>query len=72
MKSRTNVSIDSGLLDAARALEINLSAALEARLRELVAEKRQQEWLIENRQAIAEANAFVDRHGLWSDGRRQF
>ncbi len=29
-------------------------------------------WREENAGAIADANAYLDRHGLWSDGRRQF
>jgi len=72
LKTRTNVSIDAALLDQARALGINLSATLESRLRELVPECRRQRWLAENRDALADANAFVAQHGLWSDGQRQF
>ena len=71
-KARTNVSLDAELLDQARELKINLSAVLEGRLRELVAELRRQRWLAENRAALADANAFLARHGLWSDGQRQF
>jgi post-segregation antitoxin (ccd killing protein) len=53
----------------------NLKLLQEARrlgvdVQKIVKEARQRRW--ENRGAIADANAFVDRHGLWSDGRRQF
>jgi len=41
-------------------------------LRSVVAEARQQRWLQQNRDALADANAFLTRHGLWSDGKRQF
>ena len=71
-KTRTNVSVDAELLALARDMRINVSAALETRLRELVAGKRGEDWLAENRQALAEANQFLERHGLWSDGKRQF
>jgi antitoxin CcdA len=71
-KVRTNISVDADLLSEARALNINLSATLEARLREIVADLRRRRWLEENREAIADANAFLERHGLWSDGERQF
>jgi antitoxin CcdA len=71
-KARTNVSLDAALLEQARALDINLSATLEGRLRELVAERRRRRWLEENRAALDDANAFVASHGLWSDGLRQF
>lgn len=71
-RARTNVSLDAELLEQAREFEINLSATLEARLREIVAERRRQRWLDENREALADANEFLERHGLWSDGLRQF
>lgn len=71
-KARTNVSLDPGLLDEARSLGSNLSATLEGRLREIVAERRQQRWLAENREALADTNRFLERHGLWSDELRQF
>jgi transcriptional regulator with XRE-family HTH domain len=38
----------------------------------VVADARQQRWLDENREALADANAFLEQHGLWSDGKRQF
>jgi transcriptional regulator with XRE-family HTH domain len=41
-------------------------------LRMVVAEARQQRWIEENRDALADANAFLARHGLWSDGKRPF
>ncbi len=71
-KSRTNVSIDAELLSEARHYGINLSAMLEDRLRQAVAGQRQRQWLEENREALACANEYLERHGLWSDGRRQF
>ena len=55
---------DMQLLAEARRLGLNL--------RQLVVETRQQRWIEENRGALADANAFLDRHGLWSDGKRQF
>jgi post-segregation antitoxin (ccd killing protein) len=38
----------------------------------VVSEARQQRWIEDNREALADANAFLARHGLWSDGKRQF
>lgn len=58
-KRRTNVALDAGVL-------------AQERLREVVAERRRQQWLAENREALADASGFLSRHGLWSDGRRQF
>ena len=71
-KTRTNVSLDADLMQEARALGVNLSALLEERLREEVAARRQAAWRAENRGAIADANAYIEKHGLWSDGLLQF
>jgi antitoxin CcdA len=72
VKARTNVSLDADLLRQARELGINLSAVLEDQLRDLVAASHRQRWLTKNRPAIADANSFLIRYGLWSDGHRQF
>ena len=55
---------DLRLIEEARRLGVDLKS--------VVAEARQQRWIEENRGALADANAFLDRHGLWSDGKRQF
>jgi transcriptional regulator with XRE-family HTH domain len=55
---------DVRLVEEARHLGVDL--------RRVVAEARQQRWVEENRGALADANAFLARHGLWSDGKRQF
>jgi antitoxin CcdA len=41
-------------------------------LDEVVAEARRHRWLQENRDALQDANRFLEKYGLWSDGRRQF
>ena len=53
-------------------LGIDAEAALSSYLKALVSEKRAKRWLEENREALASANEFLDRHGLWSDGKRLF
>ncbi len=55
---------DDRLLGEARALGIDLHA--------VVRDARQQRWIEENRGALSDANAFLERRGLWSDGKRQF
>ena len=65
-KRATNVSINQGLLDAAKALEINLSATLERALEQEVRARRRQRWLEENREAIEGYNAWVAEHGVFS------
>jgi len=71
-KRAANLTIDSDLLKAARETDINLSAALEEALLEKVAAKRREQWLAENKQAIAAYNSFVDEQGVFSDGSRTF
>ena len=65
-KRATNVSINQGLLEEARALEINLSATLEKALEAEVRARKRELWLAENREAIAAYNAHVEEHGVFS------
>ena len=71
-KRPTNVSINQGLLEAAKALDINLSATLERALEAEVRARRRQKWLEENREAIAAYNARIERDGLAGDHVRTF
>lgn len=71
-KKAANVSINSDLLQQAKALKINLSATLEQELIHLIRQKQRARWLEENRRALDDYNRFVDRHGVFSDGLRQF
>ncbi len=66
------INLDAGLLAEARRLSIDVPAVLDAHLRMLTAKARSERWLEENRDAIADANSFLARHGLWSDGKRLF
>ena len=65
-KRATNVSINQGLLEEARALEINLSATLEKALEAEVRARKREKWLAENRDAIAAYNAHIEEHGVFS------
>ena len=72
MKTRTNVSIDSRLLEAARANKIVLSHLLEEALKERLKDTEQQAWEEENRQAINAYNEFIKENGTFSDELRSF
>ena len=65
-KRAANLSVNAELLDAARALNINLSATLERALEEEVRARRRERWLAENREAIQGYNAWVSEHGVFS------
>lgn len=71
-KRPTNLSLNSDLLQQARALDINLSQTLEQALDIAVKKKRAEQWLQENREAIAQYNADVEENGVFSDGLRSF
>ncbi len=63
-KRPTNVSLNSRLLEEARALKINISRAAERGLALQIAEARAQAWKRENRAAIAAANEYVEKNGV--------
>lgn len=64
VKRPTNVTLDATLVDDARALGVNVSAACERGLRDELRTAREQAWLEENRDAIASYNAYVAEFGL--------
>jgi len=59
-----DIDEDIRLIHQARELGVDLHKVL--------AEARQRKWLEENRGALADANVFLERYGLWSDGKRLF
>lgn len=71
-KRPTNVSINASLLREAKDLGINLSATLENALDEEVRKRRRAQWLEDNADAIDAYNEHVEKHGVFSDGRRLF
>lgn len=71
-KKATNLSINSDLLNKAKALDINLSATLEQALAQLLRQRQQEQWLKENRAAIAAYNQDVEAHGSFGDALRSF
>jgi len=65
-KRATNVSVNQGLLEDAKALDINLSATLEKALEAEVRARKREQWLEENREAIAAYNARIAQDGVFS------
>ena len=63
-RKSVNVSIDAGLLDEAKALNVNLSRAADEGLIRAIREKKTQRWLEENGDAIRENNRYFEEHGL--------
>jgi antitoxin CcdA len=71
-KKPVNVSIPIELLDAARAEDINLSAALETALIEQLRIRRRARWRAENAGGISAYNREIDEHGSFGDKVRGF
>lgn len=62
-KSRTNITIDRGLLEDARAYGLNVSRISERALAAAVRAETARRWEAENAGAIAERAAWIERHG---------
>jgi antitoxin CcdA len=71
-KRATNLSINAELLREAKELDINLSAEFEKHLSGVVRERRAEQWLRENQEAIAAYNRMVEKHGIWNEGVREW
>ena len=59
-----NLSLDTGVVDAARTLGLNLSQISEAALREATRTEQARRWKEENREAIEGWNRWVEKNGL--------
>ncbi|WP_246350379.1 type II toxin-antitoxin system CcdA family antitoxin [Sphingobium boeckii] len=68
----TNISLNAGLIEEAKALDINISRACERGLAEQISETKAARWLAENGDAIASSNDFVEQNGLPLARYRQF
>ena len=71
-KKATNITINTDLLRQAKEYNINLSKNFEAHLCEIVREKKEQQWLEDNAEAIEAYNSRVESSGMFSDAYRCF
>lgn len=71
-KRAVNLSLDSTLLEEARAQGIKLSQFLEAHLRDALRERRELAWRRENHEAIRQYNESVAERGSFGDRFRRF
>jgi antitoxin CcdA len=63
-KKATNLSLNSKVLEMARALGMNLSQTVDTLLAEEVKRRYWEKWRDDNRQAMAEYNQRIAREGL--------
>ncbi|MBB6088050.1 type II toxin-antitoxin system CcdA family antitoxin [Wenzhouxiangella marina] len=71
-RKAANLSLDSALLEEARALGINISRSAEAGIAEAVKQHKRARWLRENASALASSNEYVEANGLPLSRYRQF
>jgi antitoxin CcdA len=68
----TNLSLDSALLQEAKALGVNVSRSAEAGIAEAVRHSKRERWLQDNEAALKSSNEYVDANGLPLSRHRQF
>ncbi len=66
-KQSVNLSLDRELVARAKALGLNISQALEPKLREIVRRIEAEEWATRNREAIERFNQRIRTHGPIGD-----
>jgi len=71
-KKATSLTINSDLLQKAKAYKINISKNFETYLAEVVRRRAEQQWLEENKAAINAVNERIEKEGLFSDEHRRF
>jgi antitoxin CcdA len=71
-RKATNLTLDSALLEEARALKLNVSRAAEVGIAEAVKAEKSRLWQRENAEAIESANAWLDTNGLPLKDQRLF
>lgn len=71
-RKSANLSLDSDLVSQARDLKINLSRAVEDGIGRAVKAEQERLWRLENAEAIAASNEYVEEHGLPLAKYRQF
>ncbi len=71
-KKATNVSVNSDLLEKAKALDINLSQTLEQSLAAVVRSRARKQWLSENQAALLAYNEHIVRDGIFGNEFRRF
>jgi antitoxin CcdA len=71
-KRATNLSLNSKVLDAAKALGMNISATVDELLAAEVKRRYWERWNLENQGAIEDYNARIEREGTFSQRIQRF
>ena len=71
-RKSVNLTMDTGIVAAAREAGVNLSQVSEAAVRKAWKEIREAQWRKENREALEGWNRWVDKNGLPLENYRLF
>lgn len=71
-KKSVNLTLNDSLVKEAKALEINMPREFEIHLAGLVRQRKSENWLAENLDALDAYNAHIEQDGVFSDGLRSF
>lgn len=66
-KKAVNLSLRADLIETLKKHNVNLSEFVEARIKDDVQEMKIKDWLEENKEAIAQSNAYYETHPLPSE-----
>lgn len=68
----TNISLPAELVAEARELGVNLSRELEAHLERIVAQRRAEQWRIDNQKAFDSYAKYFEQNGVWNEDERDW
>ena len=66
-KRAVNVSVDAGILKVAKEIDINLSQALEDKLRDMTEPERVRRFREQNKEFFESYNAYIARNGVFGE-----
>ena len=72
LKRATNVTLSADVLDAAKALNLNISQVCDDHLRKMVTQEQERRWRSEHADFIVAYNATIEPEGLPLDQWRTF
>ncbi len=72
LKRATNVTLSADVLDAAKALELNISQVCDNHLRQMVTQEQERRWRSDHADFIVAYNATIEAEGLPLDQWRTF
>ena len=72
VKRAANLSLSVDVLEAAKALNLNVSQLCDAHLREVVRQEQERRWRADHADFVAAYNATVETEGLPLDAHRTF